>query len=135
MMRYRIKTIGRFGSLVLLAALLLGCAGTRKNDPAVALRSQRVQSTLSDIADGLNAYHQERGYFPKGLATLRETGLVSIMPDVEREWTIKYYVDGDKVMMIEAVSRTAMPDGEGYSVVYRVPNSEWEGYGITEFPK
>jgi len=134
-MRKSTNSIFKYALAIFSLTLLIGCAGTRKNDPEVALRSQRVQKTLNDVAEGLDAYHNDRGYFPKGMATLRETGYVVIMPDVERDWTIKYYVDGDQVTMVEAVSRPVMPDGEGYSIVYRVPDASWEGYGITVFPK
>ncbi len=119
---------------IAVAALLMSCAGTRKPDPQVILRSQRVQVALGDIAEGLQKYHQDYGYFPKGLAALRDAGYVSIMPDVEREWVLKYFTDGDQVTMVEATSLASMPDGEGYSIVYRVPTEEWEGYGITVFP-
>jgi hypothetical protein len=99
------------------------------------MRVQRVQATLTDIAEALEKYDNDRGYFPKGMATLRDAGYLSIMPDLEREWSFKYYTDGGQVMMVEAVSRTSMPDGAGYRLIYRAPDQTFDGYGITEFPQ
>ena len=118
----------------LLIALLLGCAGTRKDHSAAQMRAQRVQAALTAVADALEMYQQDKGYFPKGLATLREGRYLSTMPDVEREWSLDYYTDGGRVMMLEATSRSSMPDGAGYKIIYRAPDQSWEGYGITEFP-
>ncbi|TKJ37599.1 hypothetical protein CEE37_13885 [candidate division LCP-89 bacterium B3_LCP] len=124
-------------SFILLAALTVslmqGCAGTRKAEQ-VKLRAQRVQATLTDIAEALEKYQQDKGYFPKGMATLRNARYLSIMPDLEREWKFEYFTDGGNVMMVEAVSRSSMPDGSGHRITYRVPSDVWEGYGITEFP-
>ena len=117
-----------------LFACILGCAGTRKDDPALLMRVQRVQTALSDITRALESYEADKGYFPRGMATLRDTQYLSIMPDVERDWTLKDYTDGDQVMMVEAVSNPSMPDGAGHKIIYRVPDLSWEGYGITEFP-
>ena len=119
----------------LLVSLVLGCAGTRKADQAMQLRIQRVQTTLTDIVRALQSYKQDKGYFPKGMATLRDAHYLSIMPDVERVWTLKHYTDGAvRWMMVEAVSKSSMPDGAGHRIIYRVPDQTWEGYGITEFP-
>ncbi len=118
-----------------LLAAALGCAGSRKNDPAVLLRSQRVQAAMTDISNALVKYQQEHGFFPKGMATLRDAQYLSLMPDLEREWTFNYYVDGGKVLMVEAVSTNLMPDGANYKITYRVPEQGWEGYGLTIFPK
>lgn len=131
------KTSRTFSTLivgVLAVILLVGCAGSKKKKSAVQLRSQRVQEALGDISDALKKYYDDNGYFPKGMATLRDAGYLSIMPDVEREWELKYYTDADKVMMIEATSRSSMPDGRGYKITYRTLEEHWEGYGITEFP-
>lgn len=124
----------RFVATFFLIALVVGCAGSRKKHSEVLVRSQRVQMALGDIAKALAQYQSDNGYFPKGLATLRDEAYVRIMPDVEQEWTLKYYTDGDRVMMVEAISRPSMPDGEGHKITYRVPEEAWEGYGITEFP-
>lgn len=118
----------------LLIALLLGCAGTRKDRSAAQMRAQRVQAALTAMADALEMYKQDKGYLPKGMATLRDGRYLSIMPDVERDWSLEYYTDGGQVMMLEATSRAAMPDGAGHKIIYRVPDQSWEGYGITEFP-
>ena len=118
----------------LMAGLLTGCAGSKQKRSAVQLRSQRVQEALGDISQALKEYYDDNGYFPKGMATLRDTGYLSIMPDVEREWELKYYTDADRVMMVEATSRSAMPDGSGYKITYRVREESWDGCGITEFP-
>jgi hypothetical protein len=114
---------------------LVGCSSSRKEDPALQMRVQRIQATLTDIVEALEKYNDDRGYFPKGMATLRDAGYLSIMPDLEREWSFKYYTDGGRIMMVEAVSRAAMPDGEGHNMTYRVPDQIYEGYGITEFPE
>ncbi|RJP76411.1 MAG: hypothetical protein C4524_10055 [Candidatus Zixiibacteriota bacterium] len=117
-----------------LLLTLLGCAGTRKNDPNVLARSQRVQAAMSDIASAVDRYQDEHGYFPKGMATLRETGYLSIMPDLTREWNFDYRTDGGQVMMVEAVSTGLMPDGEGRRIQFRVPDDHWTGYGIDDWP-
>ena len=121
-------------SIILLISLLMGCAGARQKRNDVQMRSQRVQKTLEEIITALHEYQDDHGYFPKGMATLRDMQYLSIMPDIEREWNLKYYTDGGQVMMVEAVSRPSMPDGAGFVLYYRVPEGEWEGYGITEFP-
>lgn len=113
---------------------ITGCAGTRKNDPALMMRVQKVQAALTDIANALEVYKADKGYYPKGMATLRDAQYLSIMPDVEREWTLKYYTDGGQVMMVEAVSNPSMSDGAGHRITYLVPSQTWEGYGITVFP-
>jgi hypothetical protein len=115
--------------------LVFGCAGSKKGDPSVILRSQRVQATMTDIVGALEKYHEDKGFFPKGMASLRDAHYLSIMPDLEREWVFTYYTDGDQVMMVEAVSTALMPDKAGRKIVYRVPEQVWEGYGITEFPR
>lgn len=117
-----------------LIVAILGCAGSREKDPTLQMRVQRVQATLTDISEALERYKDERGYFPKGMATLRDAQYLSIMPDLEREWTFKYYTDGGRVMMVEAVSTSNMPDGAGYKIVFRVPDQTWDGYGITVWP-
>lgn len=122
-------------AMALGAFLMIGCAGSRKGDPSVILRSQRVQATMTDIVGALEKYHAEKGFFPKGMASLRDAHYLSIMPDLEREWVFTYNTDGDRVMMVEAVSTALMPDKAGRRIVYRVPEQVWEGYGITEFPK
>lgn len=122
-------------AVLLVSLAIYGCAGSKKNDPAVQLRSQRVQATLTDVVSALETYYGEKGYFPKGLASLRDAHYLSIMPDLEREWNFNYYPDGGNVMMAEAVSTASMPDGAGYKITYRVPDQTWEGYGITEWPK
>ncbi len=119
----------------LALTIIAGCAGSKKNDPAVQMRSQQVQKALGDIAQALVDYKTEHGYFPKGMATLRDAHYLSLMPDVERDWTLKYYIDGGEVMMVEAVSRLSMPDGDGYRIEYRVQEESWGGYGITVFPR
>ncbi len=121
-------------SCALLLALMIGCAGSRQKRDAVQMRSERVQTALGDITQALQKYQDVHGYFPKGMATLRDTQYLSIMPDVEQEWTLKYYTDGGRVMMVEAISTSSMPDGEGYEIIYRVTEGLWEGYGITIFP-
>lgn len=119
---------------LLIIALILGCAGTRKDRSVVEMRSQRVQAALVAVADALQMYQQDKGYFPQGLATLRDDHYLSIMPDVEIDWQFDYYTDGGQVMMVAATSRSSMPDGTGHRIIYRVPDQSWEGYGITEFP-
>ncbi|MFH1862445.1 MAG: hypothetical protein ABH878_06480 [bacterium] len=121
--------------LGLFLLLLSGCAGSRKDDPALQLRVHRVQATLSDIAAALDQYQKDNGFFPKGMATLRDAAYLSIMPDLEREWAFEYFTDGGRIMMVEATSRATMPDGAGYRITYQVPEQSWEGYGITIFPK
>jgi hypothetical protein len=119
---------------LLAVMLIVGCAGSKKKRSAVQLRSQRVQEALGDISEALQNYYNDNSYFPKGMATLRDAGYLSIMPDVEREWEFKYYTDADRIMMVEATSRSSMHDGSGYNIIYRVQEESWEGYGITEFP-
>ncbi len=119
---------------LLLLILLQGCAGSRRDDPEVLARSQRVQITLGVIANALQFYHTDHGFFPEGLATLRETNYLAILPDLEREWNFNYYVDGDQVTQIEAVSTAVMLDGAGFKVIFRVFENKWEGYGIDKFP-
>jgi hypothetical protein len=118
----------------ILMILLLGCAGIRKNDSAVLMRSQQVQATLVEIAVALDQYRAEHEYYPEGLATLRDANYFSLMPDLEQEWAFNFGVDGGKVMMVEAVSQATMPDGPGYKITYRVLANKWEGYGITIWP-
>ena len=130
----RFKRVLSLTLSLLIIALILGCAGTRKDRSAVEMRSQRVQAALIAVADALQMYQQDKGYFPQGLATLRDGHYLSIMPDVERDWQFDYYTDGGQVMMVEATSRSSMPDGAGQKIIYRVPDQSWEGYGITEFP-
>ena len=128
------RTVYLLAGLSLIISMV-GCSSSRKKDPALQLRVQRVQATLTDITAAVEKYNEDRGYLPKGMATLRDAGYLSIMPDLEREWSFKYFTDGGRVMMVEAVSRAAMPDGEGYRMIYRVPDQNFEGYGITEFPQ
>ncbi len=120
--------------IVFLIVLSAGCAGTKKNCPGIQLRSQQVQKTLGDIVEALETYKKTHGFFPKGMATLRDGHYLSIMPDVEREWTLKYYIDGGEILMVEAVSVATMPDGEGYKLIHNVLEGSWGGYGITTFP-
>lgn len=126
---------GFWGLLVFLAIISGGCAGSRKNDPAVILRSQRVQATMVEIAGALEQYRTDHGFYPEGLATLRDGRYLSIMPDLERDWAFSFQVDGGKIMMIEAASQAAMADGPGYKISFRVSDNHWEGYGITVWPK
>jgi hypothetical protein len=110
---------------------MAGCAGSR---PEVETRVDRVKGAMSALANALQFYYQDHGYFPKGIATLKDAEYLAIYPDVERQWELKYYTGAGKVTMIEAVNRAAMPDGAGQRIVYRVQENVWEGYGITEFP-
>jgi len=126
----------RFLALLLLCAVFSGgCAGSRRNEPTVILRSQRVQATLVEIASALDQFRADHGYYPEGLAALRESRYLSIMPDLERDWAFSFNVDGGKILMIGAVSQEAMVDGPGYRISFRVPDNYWEGYGITVLPK
>lgn len=118
----------------LFAALVLGCAGSYRKDPAIQMRSQRVQATMVDIVSALQNYQAEKGFFPDGLATLREGHYLTIMPDLEREWTFQYFTDGAKVTLVEATSTETMLNGAGYKIAFRVPDNAWEGYGITVWP-
>jgi len=129
----RMATIVKF-AIILFTVFGLGCAGSRKNDPGVLMRSQRVQAAMVDIASSLERYRAEKGFFPEGMAALRDAHYLSIMPDLEREWTFKYFTDGDKITMVEATSTETMLDGKGYKITYRVPDNAWEGYGITVWP-
>ena len=128
--------VGRFfGLLFLCAAFSAGCAGSRRNDPTVILRSQRVQATMVEIGSALDQFRTDHGDYPEGIAPLREGRYFSIMPDLERDWTFSFDVDGGKIMTIEAVSQEAMVDGPGYKIFFRVPDNYWEGYGITVWPR
>lgn len=118
-----------------LVAVLLGCGGTRKNDPEVAMRSQKVQLALGEIASTLAKYHTDKGFFPKGMATLREEGYLTVDPDLEKEWTFNYFTDGPVVTLVEARSTKEMPDGADYRITYRPADSRFEGYGIDKFPR
>ena len=124
-----------FGLLVLGAVLSAGCAGSRRNDPTMILRSQRVQATLVEIAAALDQFRTDHGNYPEGLAALRESHYLSIMPDLERDWAFSFTVDAGKILMIAAVSQKAMADGPGYKILFRVPDNYWEGYGITVWPR
>lgn len=128
--------IGPYRFAVLLAALFcLGCAGSHRDDPAVLMRSQRVQAAIVDVVSALQNYHGEKGFFPQGLATLREGHYLTMMPDLEREWTFEYFTDGDKVSLVQATSTETMINGAGYKIAFRVADNAWEGYGITVWPK
>ena len=124
-----------FGLLLLGAVLSAGCAGSRRKDPTVILRSQRVQATMVDIASALDQFRADHGLYPEGLAALRDSRYISILPDLERDWAFSFKVDGGKMQMIEAVSQEAMADGPGYKILFRVPDNYWEGYGITIWPR
>jgi hypothetical protein len=119
----------------IMVVSLMGCAGARQGKSEMQARSQRVQATLTDLVRALENYKDEKGFFPKGLAILRDGHYLSVMPDLEREWTLNYYVDGGKVAMVEAISKPEMPDGVGHKIVYRPQDQVWEGYGITYFNK
>jgi len=126
----------RFFALLLLCAVFSGgCAGSRRKEPTVILRSQRVQATLVEIASALDQFRTDHGYYLEGLAALRESRYLSIMPDLERDWAFSFNVDGGKILMIGAVSQEAMVDGPGYRISFRVPDNYWEGYGITVWPR
>ena len=124
----------KFIILSVVIALLIGCAGTQKPDPVMQQRVEYVKGAMTAIANALQFYYNDHGFFPKGMATLRDAEYLALAPDVEREWNLKYYTGGGQVMMIEAISRSSMPDGEGHKIIYRLPDESWEGYGITEFP-
>lgn len=118
-----------------LSVLVLSCAGTRKNDPAISMRSQQVQLVLGAIASSLDKYHTDHGFFPKGIATLREEAYLTLDPDLERQWTFNYWTDGPAVTMVDATSTPAMPDGKGWHIVYKPTTGSFEGYGIDKFPR
>ncbi|HDH58048.1 MAG TPA: hypothetical protein ENF16_05495 [Bacteroidetes bacterium] len=124
----------RFVVTLFLLALFMGCAGTRKPDPEMQRRVEYVKGAMTAVANALQFYYNDHGFFPKGMATLRDADYLALAPDVEREWELKYYTGGGQVMMVEAISRSTMPDGEGHKIIYRLPDESWEGYGITEFP-
>ncbi len=127
------RSLMRIGSLLIIIGWfwMAGCAGSR---PEIESRVTNVKGAMTALANALQFYYQDHGYFPKGIAILKDAEYLAIAPDVERQWELKYYTGAGKVTMIEAVSRAAMPDGEGHRVVYRVQENVWEGYGITEFP-
>ncbi|MCX6639483.1 MAG: hypothetical protein NTW14_03255 [bacterium] len=129
------KMIGIILLAFLFLGLLSGCAGSQKGKSQMQARAQRVQAALTDLVSALQTYKDEKGYFPKGLAILRDGHYFSLMPDLEKEWTFNYYPDGGQIMMVDAVSRAEMSDGAGHKIVYRPRDQVWEGYGITDFNK
>ena len=66
---------------------------------------------------------------------MRDQVYLLMMPDLERDWTFSFKADGEKILLIEAVSQEAMADGPGYKIIYRVAGNDWEGYGITVWPR
>ena len=120
--------------VVILSVLLVACCGTRQNNAAVQIRSERVQSTLGKIATALEMYLLDWGEFPPDLATLRNKAYILLDPEFETVWKISFKTEGFYVKIVEATSTDLMPDGEGWHIAYHPGIGSLEGYGIDKFP-
>jgi hypothetical protein len=120
--------------IVFQAAFFLGCAASRKIDPLMQMRVGSVQRAMADIVWGLEMYRADYGEFPQKFQLLWDHCYITYSPNVEMNWSFRYFVDNGCVILVEATSSSAMPDGNGHKITYLVQEENWEGYGITEFP-